>query len=176
MKNLWAPWRLEFVSSAYEAEGCFLCAAGATEPGEAADREQLIIARGKHCFCMLNKFPYSNGHLLISPYEHVDKLDALDDAAMLEMMRMACIARQALENSVNAQGFNIGLNLGRDAGAGVADHLHLHVVPRWRGDTNFLPVISETKVIPQSLHDVWKKLRAAWPAGGEVKGGAQADA
>lgn len=171
MKNLWAPWRLEFVSSAHDADKCFLCEAGSAEPNENIDRERHIIARGKNCFCLLNRYPYSNGHMLISPYIHESDLESLDDETLLEMMRMACDARVALERAVNAQGYNIGLNLGRDAGAGIADHLHLHVVPRWRGDTNFMSTVSQTKVIPQSLDDAWEKLRSYWPKDVEKKGG-----
>lgn len=158
------------MSSAHDADECFLCAAGSSEPEKKNDRERHIIARGEKCFCLLNRYPYSNGHLLISPYAHEAALEALDDATLLEMMRMACDARSALERAVSAQGFNIGLNLGRDAGAGIADHLHLHVVPRWRGDTNFMSSISQTKVIPQSLDDAWEKLRSTWPADAERKG------
>lgn len=162
MDNLWAPWRMEFITSKEEADGCFLCAAGRHAALAEADRAAYVVHRGERCFCIMNRFPYNNGHLLISPYDHVADLTDLDDATLLELMQMLRDAEVALTRTVQPFGFNAGLNLGEDAGAGLAEHLHMHLVPRWRGDTNFMPVVGQTKVIPQALDELYDLLTAAW--------------
>lgn len=161
---------MEFIRSFGKEEGCFLCRMAQTEgiaPEELAqrDRSNVVLHRGERCLCVMNRFPYSNGHLLIAPYVHEADLDRLDDAVLLELMALTRTALRVLREAVSAQAFNVGLNLGVDAGAGLAEHVHLHVVPRWRGDTNFMPVIGETKVIPQALNALYDELKARWPGG-----------
>lgn len=169
MKNLWAPWRMQFICTLREETECFLCEAARTEvpapdaPSDAAERTNLVIHRGKRCFVMLNRYPYSNGHLLVAPYEHKSDLGDLDGETLLEIMTTVRDAQKALAEVCTPDGFNVGLNLGKDAGAGLREHLHMHVVPRWRGDTNFMPVLSDTKVIPQALCDICGPLRERWP-------------
>jgi len=160
MRNLWAPWRMEFIKDLRDRrdQGCFLCRAAE----EDADEENLVVGRGEKCFCVMNRYPYNNGHLLVAPCRHEGALERLDDAELLGLMRLAIRARRALTDLVSPDGFNIGLNLGRTAGAGLVEHLHVHVVPRWDGDTNFMPVIAEAKVIPQALADLCGQLRDAW--------------
>ena len=159
MRQLWAPWRMEFIRSADCASECFLCRAAR------GDDESLLLRRGNACFCMLNRYPYSNGHLLISPLRHVAGLEHLTDAEMLDLLRLARDGRAALAAAANAHGYNLGLNLGRAAGAGLEDHLHLHLVPRWIGDTNFMPVVGDVKIIPQALAEMADLLRRHWPEG-----------
>ena len=157
MEQLWAPWRMQYIKRADDAEGCIFCAF----PAEKDDDKNLIVLRGEHAFILLNAFPYSNGHLMIAPYRHTANLDDLEDAEMLEMMSLTRRAVNLLKKAFKPDGFNIGLNMGRVAGAGIADHVHIHVVPRWSGDTNFMPVLGDVRVIPESLaavHATLKKL------------------
>jgi ATP adenylyltransferase len=156
-RPLWAPWRLEYVGSADEQDGCFICAAL-----ERPDEEGLVVRRGERAFVLLNKFPYSSGHLLIAPFAHVGELAGIGDEAALEVHRLALRAIEALRSVYGPDGFNLGWNLGRVAGAGIADHVHLHVVPRWSGDTSFMPVLGEVKVLPEHLHATRERLTAAW--------------
>jgi|SRR5688500_13833677 len=158
-KPLWAPWRLEYVTQADETPGCFLCAEAADEVAES-----LVVYRGDAAFALLNKFPYSSGHLLVAPYAHVGELADLGDAIALEIHRLGLGAIDALRATYAPGGFNLGWNLGRVAGAGIADHVHLHVVPRWAGDTSFMPVLGDVKVLPEHLLATRDRLRAAWPA------------
>ena len=137
--------------------GCFLCDA----VHGSDDRGNLVLRRCEHGMLLMNRYPYNNGHLMIAPYRHVDSLEAMNEQELLEMMRMAATACATLRKAISADGFNVGLNLGASAGAGLKDHVHLHVVPRWEGDTNFMPVISDAKVIPQSLDDLWVDLSNA---------------
>jgi ATP adenylyltransferase len=157
-KPLWAPWRLEYVSQADETPGCPLCAEAA---GEVA--ESLVVHRGVKAFVLLNKFPYSSGHLLVAPYEHTGELSALDDETALEIHRLGLQGMDALLANYRPGGFNLGWNLGRAAGAGIVDHVHLHVVPRWGGDTSFMPVLADAKVLPEHLFDSRERISAAWP-------------
>jgi ATP adenylyltransferase len=155
--RLWAPWRLSYVKDAAKdtVEGCIFC----TAPGADDDRENLIIHRGEHCFVILNKFPYTNGHLMVAPYDHVATLPELEPATIAELMALAQRAIVVLDDAYGPQGYNGGWNQGRVAGAGFADHIHLHLVPRWAGDTNYMPVIGDTKVMPQSLDDSYDALK-----------------
>jgi ATP adenylyltransferase len=153
-RPLWAPWRIEYVAKP-KSGGCVFCAAAA---GESDD--PLVVARGELCFTMLNAFPYAAGHVMVSPCRHVGALEELTEDEVAELMRLATGALVALRRVMSPAGFNVGLNLGRVAGAGFADHLHLHVVPRWEGDTSFMPVIGDTGVIPQALEATAKSLRA----------------
>ncbi|MFA0748025.1 HIT family protein [Fervidibacter sp.] len=153
-KILWAPWRLAYVTKADEQKGCIFC----EKPKEQRDRENLIVARFERCFVILNAFPYNNGHLMVVPYRHVPSLLDLTDDELAELMKVTQIAERVLREALKPHGFNIGMNLGRCAGAGIEDHLHIHIVPRWNGDTNFMPVIGETKVLPELLSQTYEKL------------------
>jgi ATP adenylyltransferase len=157
-KPLWAPWRLEYVTHADEASGCFICA-------EAAEQveESLVVNRGEAAFALLNKFPYSSGHLLVAPYAHVGELAELGDKTALAVHRLGVAAIEALRTAYAPAGFNLGWNLGRVAGAGIVDHVHLHVVPRWAGDTSFMPVLADVKVLPEHLLATRDRLRTVWP-------------
>ena len=156
-KPLWAPWRLEYVTHADEQSGCVFCAEAA---GEVAD--SLVVHRGEQAFAVLNKFPYSSGHLLIAPFAHLGQLAEVGDETALEIHRLSLAAIDALRAIYKPDGFNLGWNLGRPAGAGIADHVHLHVVPRWSGDTSFMPVLGDVKVLPEHMHATRERLTAAW--------------
>jgi ATP adenylyltransferase len=147
-KRLWAPWRLEYIRGPKPDE-CIFCAA--VEAND--DAEHHVLARGERCLVMLNAYPYNNGHLMVSPYEHVPSIEELEDGTLLELMHLTQRALGALREAYSPEGFNLGVNQGKIAGAGFDDHVHLHVVPRWGGDTNFMPVIGDTRVLPQSLED-----------------------
>jgi ATP adenylyltransferase len=123
------------------------------------DEKNLVLKRGELTFLLLNKYPYNNGHLMVAPYRHVDNLEAMTEKEMTEMMQMASTICKALRQSLHPDGFNLGLNIGAAAGAGLKDHIHLHIVPRWEGDTNFMPVLAEVKIVPQPLGELWRKLR-----------------
>jgi ATP adenylyltransferase len=154
-KNLWAPWRMEYIDSlSAPAGGCFLC--HYREHPE-NDAEQLVVRRSKHAMVLLNRFPYSNGHMLITPLQHVGKLEDLDDDVLLELMQLTRDCKLVLEPAFNAQGFNVGINLGHCAGAGLPDHIHIHIVPRWAGDTNYMAVIGDVKVMPMALVRSYEK-------------------
>jgi ATP adenylyltransferase len=160
-KPLWAPWRLEYIQQADEQEGCIFCLAAS------GDHEQtLVVHRGEHAFVLLNKFPYSSGHLMVAPIRHVGEFGELTDEEALEIHRLAERGIAALAETYAPQGYNLGWNLGRIAGAGVVDHVHMHVVPRWAGDTNFMPVLADVKVLPEHLVATRGKLAAAWPTAG----------
>jgi ATP adenylyltransferase len=148
-KPLWAPWRLEYVSSADDLDRCIFC-----EP-----EEELLIARGPSALVVLNKFPYSSGHLLVAPQRHVGDFGALTDEETLEIHRLAAHGMDALRAEYAPHGFNLGWNIGRVAGAGIEDHVHLHVVPRWNGDTSFMPVLGDVKVLPEHLLETARRLR-----------------
>jgi ATP adenylyltransferase len=157
-KQLWAPWRLDYVSQADELSGCPLCAEGAGEV-----EETLVVHRGETAFAMLNKFPYSSGHLILAPYAHVGELDQLGDETALEIHRLSLRALETLRSLYRPAGFNLGWNIGRAAGAGIPEHAHMHVVPRWAGDTSFMPVLGDVKVIPEHLLESRDRIGAAWP-------------
>jgi ATP adenylyltransferase len=159
-QRIWAPWRLEYVKDASkdkESE-CIFCAA--LEAGD--DEANLIVERGERCFVILNRFPYTNGHLMIAPYEHVAELQSLDEETVAEVMSLAQRGIAALQQSYAPHGYNVGFNQGRVAGAGVEHHIHMHVVPRWGGDTNFMPVLGDTRVMNQTLEDSYATLKGAW--------------
>jgi ATP adenylyltransferase len=145
-RPLWAPWRLEYIVSD-RGSGCIFCAAAEGVP----ERAKWVVERGETCFTILNTFPYAPGHLMVAPLRHVAELEELDDGETAELMALTRRAVIALRAAMSPHGFNVGLNLGEVAGAGIADHLHLHVVPRWQGDNNFMPVLADTRVIPQAL-------------------------
>jgi ATP adenylyltransferase len=159
-QRIWAPWRLTYVKDASkdnESE-CIFCAA--LEAGD--DEEMLIVHRGEHCFVILNKFPYTNGHLMVAPYQHTAALQELDADTIGELMALAQRGMTALETSYSPHGYNVGFNQGRVAGAGVEHHIHMHVVPRWGGDTNFMPVLGDTRVMNQTLRDSFETVRKAF--------------
>ena len=156
MDQLWTPWRFNYVSQAAKAEGCVFCDKAATDP--ARDRENLILHRARFNFVILNLFPYTTGHSMIVPYAHVADLAEVDHQTLGEMMGLARDFEAALAQTYRPDGYNLGMNLGRVAGAGVADHLHLHVLPRWSGDTNFMTVVGETRIHPEDLLTTYDKL------------------
>ena len=161
-KPLWAPWRLEYIAQADEQEGCVFCIEAA---GELPGTESLRLHAGTTSLALLNKFPYSSGHLMVAPCRHVGALADLTEDEALEIHRLAVAAVDTLHRVYDPGGFNLGWNLGRVAGAGIADHVHLHVVPRWAGDTNFMPILADVKVIPEHLLETRDRLRDAWPSG-----------
>ena len=154
MERLWAPWRLEYVEQVDERPGCIFC-----EP-----EPELVLERGEHAFLLLNRFPYSAGHLMAAPLRHAGSFGGLTDEEALEIHRLAERGIAALAETYAPQGYNLGWNLGRIAGAGITDHVHLHLVPRWAGDTNFMPVLADVKVMPEHLAATRAKLAAAWPS------------
>ena len=153
---IWAPWRVEYFEQKPADPDFLLAAANATD-----DAAHLVLRRGKGAFLIMNRFPYASGHLMAVPYRKVAALSDLTDVEKLELWQIAEIAQDALRRVMRAEGFNLGLNLGACAGAGVTDHLHLHIVPRWANDQNFMPVIAQTRIIPESLMPLYEKLRAA---------------
>jgi ATP adenylyltransferase len=157
-RQLWAPWRLEYVQAADEQDGCIFCAAAAGD-----DAERLVVHRGERAFALLNLFPYSSGHLLIAPFRHVGAFEALEPDEAVEIHALTTSALAALRAVYDPEGFNLGWNLGRIAGAGIVDHVHEHVVPRWAGDTNFMPVLADVKVVPEHLDETRRRLAEAWP-------------
>ena len=159
MQHLYAPWRMEYVGAAKDP-GCLFCRV--FEAGEQTDAQNLVVRRQPSSLTMLNKFPYNNGHLLVAPREHVASLVDLDDEQTLEVMRAVRVALQVLVEVMKPDGFNVGVNLGEVAGAGIPGHVHYHLVPRWSGDGNFMPVIGEVKVINEHLQRTWEKLHAAF--------------
>ncbi len=184
--RLWAPWRMAYIGGGDRATGtpatelkflpgadanCFMCRAAAdtkdtdTNDAHTKDRENLVVARGRHTLVILNRYPYNNGHLLVAPLEHRGRLDEIAAEVHTEAIAQLTRASQAIERLMHAQGFNIGLNLGQVAGAGVPGHLHWHLVPRWQGDSNFMPVAADTRIVSQSLDAVWELLSPALAEG-----------
>jgi ATP adenylyltransferase len=153
MEHLWAPWRIKYILGEKET-GCFFC----RKPQETDDAKNHILIRDRTCFALLNTYPYNAGHLMIAPYKHTGDLDDLTEAELGDLLVLTRRCKQLLARAMKPDGFNIGLNAGRVAGAGVEDHLHLHIVPRWNGDTNFMPVLGETRVIPQALDELYAAL------------------
>lgn len=152
-RSLWAPWRLQYIRGP-KAPGCVFCRA--LEAGD--DRENLVVRRGEHAFVILNRYPYTSGHLMVTPARHVAAPEDLSAAEAAELWRLMTECKRALDAEFRAQGYNVGLNVGSAAGAGIAEHLHLHVVPRWAGDTNFMPVVGGVGVVSQHLLDVYDAL------------------
>jgi ATP adenylyltransferase len=154
--RLWAPWRLEYLKGEKSSD-CIFCSKPAL-----SDDDAFIVHRGSSCYVILNAFPYTNGHLMVAPYEHVGDLRGLPPDVSAELMALTQRSLAALEHVYGPEGFNLGMNLGEVAGAGFAGHVHMHVVPRWKGDTNFMPVVGDTRVMPEALPDSWSKLRKAF--------------
>jgi ATP adenylyltransferase len=154
MERLWAPWRMAYILETRQP-GCFLCDIVQTS----RDEDNLVLERGEHTMLLMNRYPYNNGHLMVAPYQHMDALEGLRPEALSELMALCVRGCSRLRQALRPHGFNVGLNLGAAAGAGLKEHLHLHIVPRWEGDTNFMPVLAEVKVIPQSLGELWRQLK-----------------
>ena len=153
MDYLWTPWRYRYVTEGARPPGCVFC----TAAGGCDDRENLIVHRAAYNFIILNRFPYTNGHVMVVPFQHVSSLQDLEEAALVEMMRLARECEKHLRATYRPDGLNIGMNLGQSAGAGIADHIHMHVLPRWISDTNFMSVIGETRVLPEELPVTWEE-------------------
>lgn len=154
MEQIWAPWRIEYIEME-KPKGCILC----DKPKEKTDTQNYILYRGDKNFIMLNSYPYNPGHLMIVPYRHIARLDDLSDEELQEHWQIIRRSLKVLRQVFNPGGFNVGVNIGRPAGAGIEEHVHTHIVPRWNGDTNFMPVIAEIKVVPQALADTYKRLK-----------------
>lgn len=162
MRNLYAPWRVEYVEAGPEP-GCLFCRVAAASPTD--DRRNLVLHREPQALVVLNKFPYNPGHLMVAPRAHQPSLADLDDDQTLILMRLVRRSLRVLERELRPDGFNVGANLGRVAGAGVPDHVHLHVVPRWSGDTNFMPLLAEVKVVNEHVERTWERLTRAFTDG-----------
>ncbi len=156
--RIWAPWRLRYVSTANKQTDCVFCA----KPDAGDDRAGLIVHRGERCYVILNLYPYTSGHLMVAPFEHIGALQDIEPEVMAEMMDLAQQAIRKMESVYSPEGFNIGVNQGRVAGAGVEGHIHLHVVPRWAGDNNYMPVLADTRVMPQSLEETYDALEGGF--------------
>lgn len=155
MNNLWAPWRMSYVQNVDNSDnGCIFC----TKPKESNDRDNLLLYRGEHTFVLMNLFPYNNGHLMVIPYQHTADMLDLPAEVSADLWLNLCLCKKALSNAIRPDAFNIGMNIGRTAGAGIDQHVHMHIVPRWSGDTNFMPVIGKTKVISQGIDETYEQL------------------
>ena len=155
MDYLWSPWRYRYVTGADPQVGCVFC----RKLDENKDEENFIVYRGLNNFVLLNLYPYTSGHVMIAPYRHIGELSQADDATWAELAALTRKAEQALQSAYKPDGINLGMNLGKSAGAGIADHIHMHVLPRWHADSNFMSVIGETRVLPESLADTYRKLK-----------------
>jgi ATP adenylyltransferase len=154
MDYLWTPWRYAYITAADRAPGCIFC----DKIAENDDRKNFIVHRGEHCFIILNAFPYTSGHVMVVPYSHLDQLAKLSPAAAHEMMDLSQQMERLLREIYNAEGVNLGMNIGKCAGAGVAGHVHMHVLPRWTADANFVSVVGETRVLPETLETTYEKI------------------
>ena len=153
MQQLWAPWRIEYIRME-KMDECIFC-----KLPNGDDEKNLILYRGKHAFVIMNNYPYNPGHVMVAPYRHVGEIEDLSEEEWEDVHALTALMVRAIKRTMNPQGFNIGLNIGRVAGAGIEGHLHVHIVPRWNGDTNFMPVISDTKVIVQGIRENYKELK-----------------
>ena len=154
MNHLWSPWRMSYILENKNDEGCVFCFA----PQQTDNCDNLIIARGQSAYVILNRYPYTSGHLMVVPFEHCATLEGLDPPTRTEMMELIARCVQVLTDSYHAQGFNIGANLGGAAGAGIPQHIHFHIVPRWQGDTNYMSIISDVRVVPEAIAETYQKL------------------
>ncbi len=153
MEKLWAPWRVEYIRN--PGKGCFFC-----EGLKCKDpKKALIIEKGEKAFTIMNRYPYNNGHLMVAPIRHIGSLESLDNTEILELNSLLVRAMRVINNVMNSQGFNIGINQGKVAGAGVVDHIHIHLVPRWQGDTNFMPILTDTKLISEALLETYDNIK-----------------
>ena len=158
MDHLWSPWRYQYVQKEKTGSGCVFCLAAASRE----DQDNLVVFRGRNNLVMLNLYPYSTGHLMVVPYQHVDNLQDATRGTLEEMILLVRDAQRHLSEIYRAPGINLGMNLGESAGAGIAEHIHMHVLPRWPGDTNFMTTVAETRVLPEDLPSTWRRLREAF--------------
>ncbi len=158
MKRIWSPWRMKYIKENSSQSECPFCKAISGKD----DRENLVVFRGKNAFVMLNRYPYTTGHILVLPYIHQEKMSEFDPKTRSEMMELVNQAGQVLELVYKPQGMNVGLNLGTAAGAGIPKHLHWHIVPRWMGDTNYMTTVGSVRVLPESLEDTYQKIQSSW--------------
>jgi ATP adenylyltransferase len=161
--QLWSPWRMAYIQKTVKEEGCVFC----NRPKVADGPGNLILSRGEHAFVILNRYPYTSGHLMVVPFAHQPSLERLDVPTRAELMELLSRAVEVLRAVYQPQGFNVGANIGEAAGAGIAEHVHLHVVPRWYGDTNFMSAVGETRVMPEALEDTYQRVLAGWKQAGE---------
>ena len=160
MDYLWTPWRYAFVTQAEKMQGCLFC----NKASEKDDAKALIVHRGKHCYVILNAFPYTSGHVMVVPYQHLDEYQKLSDDAAVEMTMLSRKIEGILRRLYTPDGINLGMNIGKAAGAGVAGHIHMHVLPRWVADANFMTTIGETRMLPEDLPTTWKRMSDALSA------------
>ena len=158
MEHIWSPWRMAYIQSEKNEEGCIFCQELSKPDGES----NLIVLRGERAFVILNRYPYTSGHVMVVPFNHVPGLAGLDAETRAEMMELAVQATSVLEKIYQPQGFNLGVNIGEAAGAGITGHVHLHVVPRWYGDTNFMSSLGSTRVLPETLEETYERVYFAW--------------
>ena len=158
MEQLWSPWRMEYIENNNKESGCVFCTAQSQTDGA----ENLIAYRGELSYVILNRFPYTSGHLMVIPFVHQSNLEELDSATRAEMMELTSRCTTVLRDIYNPQGFNVGVNIGEAAGAGVLGHVHIHIVPRWKGDTNFMSAIGGTRVLPEALDQTYQRVREAF--------------
>ncbi len=161
MKRLWAPWRMEYILDEHKHDSCLFCDISKKEKNrvnQSRDRKNLVLHRSKKCFVILNKYPYNSGHLMVVPYFHTSSFDGLDDDVLFDLIKNMERSTGILKQVLNPDGFNMGLNFGKVAGAGMESHMHIHVVPRWTGDTDSMPIIAETRVMPEHLMKTYNKL------------------
>jgi len=159
MNHLWSPWRMKYIRRQKTPKGCVFCDAVQREDGES----NLIVARGKHAFVILNRYPYTSGHIMIVPLKHIGSFEKIDEETSAEVMRLTRQGITTLDKVYKPNGYNMGANLGASAGAGIANHIHFHLVPRWDGDTNFMTSIGETRILPEDLSETFKQIKDAWP-------------
>lgn len=160
MKRIWAPWRMDYIKNSEPEPGCIFCKRLEMEDSA----ENLILHRGEKAFAILNRYPYTNGHMMVVPYQHTASIEDLDAATQAELMKLTAEAVRVLRTVYAAEAFNVGMNIGAAAGAGIADHVHVHIVPRWDGDTNFMSTTAHTRVLPEALEVTYARLRDAWKA------------
>jgi ATP adenylyltransferase len=158
MKHIWSPWRMEYIENHGKESGCVFCQAASMEDSP----ENLIVKRGKHAFVILNRYPYTSGHVMIVPFQHKPNLEELGPEHRAEMMELTALSTKVLRNAYGTEAFNVGMNIGEAAGAGVKEHVHIHVVPRWVGDSNYMSTLADTRVLPETLADTWNRVRASF--------------
>ena len=159
MDRLWSPWRLAYIEGPKDKSTCVFCRHAEEARANPDDPDSLVLTTGAHAYVVLNRYPYNNGHLMVVPYAHVDTIAALDGETLTEMMELVQRSQAVLAEAMRPQGFNLGMNQGRAAGAGIADHVHMHLLPRWIGDTNFMPALGDVRVMPQHLDETYQLLR-----------------
>ncbi|MGQ9516070.1 MAG: HIT family protein [Anaerolineae bacterium] len=157
MERLWSPWRMAYLTNEEKPEGCVFC----RKLAEQNDAQNLLVHRGRHAAIIMNLYPYNTGHLMVIPYSHASSTEELDRDTLTEMMELVNLGMRILRRTLRPDGFNVGINIGRSAGAGIAEHVHIHIVPRWSGDSNFLTILGQTRVIPEFLEDTYCRLVAA---------------